>query len=226
MNSFMWKNQDSYYGYGIIINTMPPVVSPEQNVEIIEIIGRDGNFTIDYGTKKSYTLPMVCTLMDFTRVQEIKEWLQGSGDLVFNFEEYKYDARLVNQIDISQSLTSLGEFPLIWRVQPYKSSVIDKLFTFTSAGTIRNPTGNTSLPIIKIYGSGTVVLTVNSKVITLTNIVEYVTINSQLMDCYKDSALKNLNMSGEFPIFEPDNNVISWTGSVTKLEINPNWKWL
>lgn len=67
-------------------------------------------------------------------------------------------------------------------------------------------------------------MTINSKVINLTNIVGYVVINSDLQDAYKDSTLYNNYMVGDFPMLIPQNNTISWTGTVTKIEITPNWR--
>ncbi|WP_302653297.1 phage tail protein [uncultured Clostridium sp.] len=33
-------------------------------------------------------------------------------------------------------------------------------------------------------------------------------------------------MNGEFPKFEVGENNISWTGSVSKVKVIPNWRWL
>jgi len=141
MNSFVWQGKDSYIDFGIVINVLPPEIIPEEDTEEIEIKGRDGNLTIDYNAKKSYTLPMECTLLDFTKIDEIKAWLSGSGDLTFNWSNYKYNARLNNKIDISQSLETFGEFPLIWKVQPYKLSTANALITlidFTNSNLVIN----------------------------------------------------------------------------------------
>lgn len=34
----------------------------------------------------------------------------------------------------------------------------------------------------------------------------------------------NSAMSGDFPVLLPGQNAISWTGNVTKVEIQPNWR--
>ena len=36
----------------------------------------------------------------------------------------------------------------------------------------------------------------------------------------------NSSMSGDFPLLVPGNNAISWSGDVTKIEIQPNWRYL
>jgi phage-related protein len=33
-------------------------------------------------------------------------------------------------------------------------------------------------------------------------------------------------MDGEFPLLKPGNNLISWSGDVTSLVIQPNWRYL
>ena len=224
--SFIYNNKDSYENFGVVINVKPPSVVPENNIEEYEIPGRDGNLTIDYKTKKSYILPLECTIMDKGRIEEVKTWLMNtSSDLVFNWDpDYKYQARIINKIDISQSLKTFGEFPLLFKVFPYKFSIGDGLITLTSTGTIYNGTGNASLPIIKVFGTGAITLTINSKVVTLTNIIEYVTIDSEIMDCYKETQLMNNYMTGEFPVLIVGTNTISWTGTVTKVEIVPNFR--
>jgi phage-related protein len=79
-----------------------------------------------------------------------------------------------------------------------------------------------SMPVITVYGTGSVVLTINGIGITLNNIVDYVTVDSVLMDSYKDTVLKNTDMIGEFPVLKPGTNTISWTGNITKVDIQCN----
>ena len=115
---------------------------------------------------------------------------------------------------------------IVFECQPKKKSVNNSEVTLTSAGTLFNSGSVISNPIIKLYGTGAITLMVNSQTVNLTNVSEYVTIDSDLMDCYKDTALKNTDMLGEFPVLEAGNNNINWTGTVTKIEITPNWRWL
>ena len=228
MNSFIWNGKDSYEDFGIVITKLPPEVIPESDIEEIPIVGRDGDLTIDNNAKKSYTLPIDCTLLDSNRIQEVKMWLMGGlGDLIFNWQQdYKYEAKLNNKIDIAQSMDICGEFQIIFKVKPYKKSINDNVITLDYAGTLYNSSGNLSKPTIKLYGMGDITLIVNSKTVKLTNIDEYVTIDSDMQNASKDTLPKNNNMDGEFPILEVGNNTISWTGNVTKLEIKPNWRYI
>ena len=37
---------------------------------------------------------------------------------------------------------------------------------------------------------------------------------------------QSLPMNGEFPVLKPGANAISWTGTVTKVVVKPNWRYL
>lgn len=228
MKSFIWKNQDSYLDYGIIINKLPPQVIAESNIEEIEIQGRDGNLTIEYDTKKNYTLPIECTLLDNDRIHEVKAWLSGGySELIFNWDnDFKYEARLNNKIDIAQSMKILGEFQLLFSVQPYKKSLNDSLVTLQATGTIYNSGDAISLPVIKLFGTGSITLTINDINVYLTNVSGYVTLDSNLQDAFKDLVYKNSDMNGKFPILKVGTNTINWVGTVTRVEITPNWRWV
>ena len=45
-------------------------------------------------------------------------------------------------------------------------------------------------------------------------------------EAYKNETLKNRNMSGEFPILESGVNIITWTGNLTKIKVEPKSRWL
>jgi len=227
MYSFIWKNKDSYLDFGIVIKERPPVVRAERNVLEIEIPGRDGDLTVDDGTYKAITFPFVCTLLDTTNQDEVILWLDGFSDLILSWQsDRSYRAKLINRIDITQSLSILGDFPLIFKGQPHPSMIENPVITLTAPGSLYNGGTYKSKPVIKVYGTGTIDLSVNGNVIHLTNVVGYVTIDSDLMDCFKDTALQNNQMNGEFPELKVGENTISWTGTVTSVLITPNWRYL
>jgi predicted phage tail component-like protein len=60
------------------------------------------------------------------------------------------------------------------------------------------------------------------------NFNEYLTVDSEIEDCYKDTTpnLKNRSMTGVFPILDPGENQITWTGNLTRIVIEPRSRWL
>ncbi len=83
-----------------------------------------------------------------------------------------------------------------------------------------------SEPIITIFGNGNIELYVNNQSISLKEITGSVTLDSEMQNAYNGAASMNNKMQGEFPILILGENNITWLGNVTRLEIQPNWRWL
>lgn len=220
-------NNISSEDFDIIVNKLPSIFKAEKDIEKIEVQGRDGFLAQDNNSYKTTIKTVECTIRNTDNIDEICSWLNGTGEVIFSSEPAKkYKATIINQIEFSKILQRFRSFIVQFDCQPYKYSTFLDDFTLTSPHTICNPGTANSKPVIKIYATGNVTLTINSNVITLKNIVDYVTIDSELMDAYKDTVLKNNDMNGDFPEFLTGDNAIAWTGAVSKIEIKPNWRWL
>ena len=53
-----------------------------------------------------------------------------------------------------------------------------------------------------------------------------IVIDSVLQEAYQGTTLMNDHMNGEFPVLKPGANAISWTGTVTRVVVRPNWRFL
>ena len=53
-----------------------------------------------------------------------------------------------------------------------------------------------------------------------------VVIDSVLQEAYQGNTLMNDHMNGEFPVLKPGANAVSWNGTVTRVVIRPNWRFL
>lgn len=96
--------------------------------------------------------------------------------------------------------------------------------TFTSAGTINNPTLFPAQPLIRVYGTGTV--GIGSTTITITAANTYTDIDCAIMAAFKGSTNRNSYVqlsSLDFPTLKPGNNAISLGGSVSRVVITPRW---
>ena len=99
--------------------------------------------------------------------------------------------------------------------------------TVTTSGTfINNPGSVYSEPIITVYGSGEITLMVGMTIVELDGITDSITLDTPLMEAYNGAISMNGNMSGDFPSLAPGANAVSWTGNVTKVVIQPNWRYL
>ena len=220
---FIWKNISSL-DKNIMVNKLPNFERPPANIEKIVISGRDGFLTQDDGTYQGTVKTCECSL-DNGNIEDICSWLTGCGDVTFSNEPDKiYKAVIINKIPFSKIIPTFHSFIIQWDCQPQKYSISNDIITLTTVGTITNPATAIAKPIIKVYGTGTINLTINSTAITLTNVVDYVTIDSELQDAYHDTQLFNNDMVGEFPILQVGTNTINWSGAVIKIEIQGNWR--
>jgi phage-related protein len=221
---FVFKGIDSR-DYSIVVNTLPPIQSAKEEGEFLKVPGRDGYLFQDHGSLAHVEKELEITLKDVDQLNAIKTWLRGSGNLVLSSEtDVFFKAMLIGSIDFKK-LLYLRTAKLKFVCQPYgylESGLTVQ--TITVPGGLVNPGTTVSRPIITVLGTGSITLSVNSTNVILTNVVDYVTLNSEIEEAYKDLLGKNNDMQGVFPMFVQGNNSISWSGTVTKLEIVPNWR--
>jgi predicted phage tail component-like protein len=233
--SFNFNGKDSYLDFGILIAKRPTIPSPKRRVSYIDIPGRHSRLRYDEGTFEDITFAVECVIKSKNSLNEkidgIKSWLfnAGESDLIFSFQpDKKYIAQVVNAIDFEQIFKYTSRFPIIFNCRPFKYAALNNLLTITESGSnISNPGSIESLPIISVYGTGNINLTVNDTEIELIDVNNKIILNCEIEDCYDDE-FNNLNskMTGEFPTLIPGSNSIQWTGDVEKIEILPNWRWL
>lgn len=216
--------------FGLYVKKRPPICQAEMRNEKIEIPGRNGYLTYSDGTYRGISIPVEFFFSSDNYIynaRQIKEWLSGEGNLIFSDEPDKYfKATVYSSFNIEIALKKLGQFIVIFDCQPFAYAVQNSIFTMTSPGNIVNPGNIESQPKITVYGQRNITLYINNKPINLSNVLDFITIDSELMDCYKGNELKNNSMVGEFPVFQPGNNSVSWVGEVSKIEIIPNWRWI
>jgi len=52
------------------------------------------------------------------------------------------------------------------------------------------------------------------------------TLDSALMECYQGSTAQNNQMQGPFPVLNTGATAITWSSGITKIEIEPRWRYL
>lgn len=206
---------------------LPERISPKRRDEAITISGRHGTLTATDGTFEPYILQAEFIAKDLSKTDKICSHFKGEGDLIFSDNlDRKYKARVNNQIEFSRIIRSLKRFAVEFEVQPFMYEAAPSLLTLTEPTSILNIGTFESEPIITIYGQGDITLTINNLNLILNGIDGKITINSEILNAYSGALLLNNKMSGDFPNFSVGENIISWTGSVMKLEIMPNWRWI
>ena len=215
--------------YGIHVLEQPPVTIPSERVTFTDVPGRSGSLTQLEGDDvyDDMVLTVTCLIADPSRIPEIVAWLRGSGTVTFaNRQGGFYHARVVNQIPFEKILRGNPHrsFVINFRCKPFWYLSDVKPITLTTSGSfITNPGCVASEPVITVYGSGEITLMVGMTITEL-EITDKITLDTPLMEAYSGSTSMNSCMSGDFPSLLSGKNAVSWSGNVSRVEIQPNWR--
>lgn len=235
-NSFTFNNAASTT-YGIHVSNKSVFGAPARDVDEIKVPGRSGNLLLDNNRYENYPVKYDCYMVPLTGyttmlalTKAIKSWLLASAYNYYTLTDtynpgYFRKAAFSSQLDIVEVLLKVGKAPITFYCKPflYLTTGLNTI-TLTQAGTVTNPELFPSYPYIKITGSGNVTLSIGSKSYVFTTISPNIEIDSEMMNVYRGTTSLNSKMTSDgFPTLEPGANAISWTGTVTKVEIIPRW---
>lgn len=232
MNSYViFKGVNSNLIDGLVISELPPITKARLRVLETAIDGVDGSIIEELGYE-AYDKELKIGLKPNANIDEVIEYFNGEGDIVFSNEDDKfYKVKVIEQIDY-QKLLRFKTASIIFRTQPFKYLYGETYQKF------ENPTGTlvainegtvNSKPLIKIVGSGTIEFKLEGITIfsyTFPTGETEVIIDSEKQDAYLGNVLKNRNMIGDFPIFKKGKNSITLSGAVTELTVTANSRWL
>ena len=232
MNDWFEWNGVRSTEYGVHVLEQPVLTLPNERATFVDVPGRSGSLTVLEGESvyDDLVLTAQCIVENTERYEEIAAFLKGSGRVTFaNRPEGYYEARLVNQIPFEKILRGNPHrsFAVNFRCKPFWYAESVPTITVTKSGTfVTNPGNIYAEPKITVVGSGSITLMVALTIVELEGIAGNITLNSALQEAYSGTTSMNSAMSGEFPILYPGANAISWTGNVSKVVIEPRWRYL
>lgn len=230
MNYIIWKGVNSNTITGLLIQELPSISKPPMKYNTIQVDGRDGDIVEELGYG-SYEKTLLIGLTRNFDINQVIKYFSGSGNLILSNESDKYyKAKILEQIDYER-LLRFRTATITFLVEPYKYKVseseVDVTITNQESVSVTNAGLENSRPIITLYGSGTVTFTLNGLDVFNIDIDDgNVTIDSKEQNAYKGATLKNRNMTGEFPLLSPGSNTITWTGTLTRIKVDPQSRWL
>lgn len=228
---FIWNGTDCR-DYGIHVTEQPPITIPAERSTQTNVPGRPGSLTHLEGEDvyDDLLLTAICFISDPAQIPAIAAWLKGSGTVTFaNRTGGYYKARIANQIPFEKVLRGNPHcaFSVNFRCFPFWYQEDAASITVNTSGTIvTNPGSVYAEPILTVYGSGDITLMVGTTIVELEDISGSILLDCALKEAYLGNALMNDHMTGEFPVLKPGANAVSWSGTVTKVEIKPNWRFL
>ena len=215
--------------------------APKYDLSFQAIPGRDGELINSNNRFPNATVSYTCfipakSIQELSeKVTAVKAWLYTEPDRYHTLMD-SYDtvffrkAVFNNKLDIADQVNKIGVFTVNFSCHPYRYSHVGQLLTkhSTSGFVLSNPYPFNAKPYLKLNGSGTGKLTIQTPtktdVWTFTTLNGYTECDSELMNFYHGANPKNDTVSGEgFPILYPGNNTISFDGGITSIEVRPRW---
>lgn len=226
---------------GLRIQNKNVFSAPKRDLNFQAISGRNGDLILSNNRYEnvdvSYTVFVVSkTISELAdKITAIKQWLYSNADGYSRLED-SYDTKFFRQavfskaLDIEDELNKIGVFTINFSCKPfrYAKNGEEEIVITSYPFTISNPYSFESLPYIKIEGNGTSTLILqresNNSVWNISSVDEYLEIDSEQMNFYKGTALKNDTVTGEgFPVFKTGETILFVGDNIKKVTIIPRW---
>lgn len=229
MHSFTFGGINSA-SLGVYISGSGVYKAPERGYTFTTVPGRDGEILgFDKSlrnAKVTYPCFFYGDLMD--KATEMKSRLLsvvGYAELSDTYDPDRFrKAVFVGGTDFKTTKRlDTAEFELEFNCKPQKWLLSGlQTTTLTADGPITNPTVFASQPLLKVYGYGE--LYIGSQRILIDDVFPYITIDSEMGDCYYGMESGNMIVQlNEFPVLNPGVNNLSFDNTITKIEIVPRW---
>lgn len=220
---------------GIVVETPPDYEIPERNYEIIPVPGRNGDIVIDLNSYKNvvreYNIAIGEEDGDFSVLSsKIANWLySGHGYLRLEdsyLPEYYMMAAVIAPNNIINILQQAGRATVQFNRKPQrflKSG--DRSIIVTKQTTLFNPTQFNSKPLIIVNGTGSGVANIGGYSVKIDNLEDEITIDCELEESYKgtNNQNKKVTLSNGYPLLVPRDNIVNFSGGITKVTIIPRW---
>ena len=215
--------------------------SPRYDADFISIPGRDGELISPNrrfpNIQVVYTVFLPANSMAdlMEKMTAVKSWLYREPDryhiLRDTADTEAYRKAVINaQLDVTQEVYRIGRFTISFSCLPFRYlNSGAETRTFSAAIPLMNPTPFTAKPLIRLNGNG------RSGVLKLTHdgvetewsidgINGWIEIDSDEMIITSANGLANDRVTGDgFPLLKPGATTVSFSGSITSVELTPRW---
>lgn len=199
--------------------------APSRNLEFVEVQGRNGALTIDNGFN-DFTLNLECALVnEHEEVESMaqlarrakKYLLDGTNCKLQTNEDMDFYllGTYSSDIDIEEAIENFGLFQAQFRCKPYRLSNKSRTVEITTQNTIVKNTEYKTKPVIDVYGTGDITISINAQEVILKDLEGYIQLDCDLMNATTVNSLNktvnaNHKMYSDFPILEEGDNGVSW----------------
>ena len=231
---FVWNGVDSR-SKGITLRGPAPIIKGEERVQHITIPGRSGDLTLIEGSSvyNSYIQTLSLSVSSALYVPQAYDWLRGSGFVTFSGEPTrKQPARVIGAVTLEKVSRNLDRWAgqVQFYCQPLKQLLSESPVTLTAAGTVKNNGDVAAYPVIvatPATGQTTVVITVNGKSLTISNVAGKIRVDCAAMEVSDENRTQILtaDSGGPFPVLLTGSNTVGGSGW-SQLVITKNERYL
>lgn len=219
--------------YGIYVFSDRVYDAPKRDVDVVEVPGRNGALVFDNGRYEDIEMIYGCVLMSTFREQfdVFRAALMSQTGYKILTDSFHPDEYRLAYISNSLSPTNTpqffdGTFDIEFTCKPQRFLTSGNVTeTFTENGTIQNPTEYDALPLIRVYGHGSI--NIGTDTITITeNDLPYIDIDCDMMDAVYEGVNANpyVSVSGDaFPRIHSGENGVTFDSTITQVVITPRW---
>lgn len=228
-------NGASSLDFDMVMANQSKYESPENDMEQIEVMGRNGVLLVDNDRLKpikrsfpfSIKIPYDRKIDISQRETEISEWLsiKGFQRLKLSWDpDYYYKAAIIEGFDLTETVKWFGKGVIDFLIHPIKYLKSGQYFHDVVNGDVLfNPTKRASEPIYYLTGTGNVTITINDKQMIFKNVTSGLQINVEQKTVTYLNQSHYDKMYSDFVLLEPGQNKITWDNTNFKLKIFPNW---
>lgn len=229
--SFDWFkfNNTMSDDFDFVVENMNVAVLPERKVQRFSVLGRDGDLTKSEDTYSPYLITIKGHVPIDAPFDLIYQWLSGQSDLIFSYNaDKRYRAEISGEVR-PVFLAIYWQLEINMLVQPFAREAEPEVIEKTASGTLFNPGNRWSLPVITVYGAGTLTIGGYTLVIAATAGESFVVINSEAGTAYYESGGVKINrgnkVTGNFPVLDPGEIAVTVGTGITNVKIQGNWRW-
>lgn len=228
LDRFYFNNRYCFTDMNVLVSKSIEFPLSNEEVEEIPVEGRSGNLTRKKGTFKDKLISLEISILATNEgiwglAENVEEWLTNIEDNRLIFSDRKDKAYRVKRVEIGNILNELtvqGSTKFNFICEPFLTYTNEKQVNITNYTNIRYEGNIKSEPLLELWGSGNISLTINNDVFTVKNVNGYVKIDTRVGKCV-DSQGNELENDGGFPTLLKGNNSISKTGNITKILLTP-----
>lgn len=203
--------------------------------------GRDGFLIVPKGWQEITVKQDIC-VRNYANLERVRKWLSGAGELVFgDYPDLAYDAAIITPLPHTNVYKRLPgqKFTVTFTCQPFLHMVDEQAISITASGNFPSDGDVDALPLVKVEGAGTQTLTINGRRMTLiltSGVPLYI-------DCDAGTAYTE---AGGVKTFAGDRvsvlddwytlnaapsegyavNSVALTAGITRVTIQPRWRWV